>query len=318
MYLYRFDTLKALRSQRRYDPVLRGRRGDGNGDFPHHQIRDAHSRKADGEAVYQLSFWKSFESLRANLWAHQDGWVIQRIPENHAGLHGFDRGDDEYLVKHAWLYWQTLPILAEKPERASIGIPHEDIEVLHPNGEWKKMEEVTILTDKLEDGWSTVWLQTSDGEDPIRLAQRQLPTGEQAVLIRQIYGQGPSIFNRGWRQQGLLEFLVNEGYITGDPRELRWFFALEQDEDIVAEELSPLIRETRTPGMRGAIDRLRGIKSSMQWTVNLPDHSRFIQATEVDQLYKKFGIEEALRRGKHWSYRHLAMTFEERQTIFAE
>ncbi len=301
MYLYRFDTLKALLAQRRHDPVLRARRRDGTGVFGHHQVRASHLNLAADEAVYQLSFWKSFDALKANLWAHWDGSVIQRIRTDHPSLQSFQRGDDEYLAQVAWLYWGTFLKPSADPDWAPVGIPHADIDVLDPHGEWTCMEDVEVLSDKAGEGWISVSLSNGFRQYPIHAAQRTLANGAKAVLLRH---ESAGAFNHTYAQWQVIEFLINEGLIDGDPRSLSWYLAVELDEEIDIEEIKPTITQTKTPGLWGVIDRCRSIAPARKWTVDVPYDPHYLKASEIDDLYGAFGLEERLRRGKRWSYRN--------------
>jgi hypothetical protein len=316
MYLYRFDTISSLRAQRHHDPVLRGRRSSGNEKaFSHLQIKAAHSQAIDGEGVYRMSFWQSWDALRANSWAHAEGWVIQRICENHPILAGFERDEDEYLRGQAWLYWATLAVRVENPNWSSVGIPHSDIEVLHPNGSWMRMDDILELSNRVSPEWETVWYRWGDTRYPIHYARRTLPNGEEAVFLRQAMGPWPSHLDNEWKHSGLLQHLHNHVWNTDEQTPLRWFFALESDDWIEVEEIYPNIKQTRTPGLRGILDRFRGILPTEKWDVSITKETRRVRGQERSDLYSVFDASYVLFQDKDWSNQSIVPGFNELEAL---
>lgn len=312
-YLYRFDNLDSLRKQRLSDPALRGRRSLGNEpSFPHYQLRDELEKITDGYAVYRLSFWKTWEDLLVNLFSYKKGWAVQRIPENHPALSNFKRDHDEYLESSAWLYWNAFPINQDAPDWSPIGIPHTDIEVLHPNGSWMPMEQIPCLSEVAPEDWRTYYLNgyASDPK-PIHVATRtstELSIPINRVMIRQHAAPWISAISL---PPELFSIITNEFAISLESA--CWIYAVEHNDRTLAEEIYPRIYQPREPGLKGFINRIR--KKYPQKKIVISDNMNFLPSSKVEILYEAFGISEYLRRGDRWSNKHLLLTLERIQEI---
>lgn len=315
-YLYRFDEAAALRKQRRTDKVLRGRRLTGNeSEYPHHQVRTAHHHCGEGEAVFRLSFWTCFDALRMRLWERGNA-IIQRVRADHPVLQGvFSRGADEYLVNEAWLFWATLKIDPKRTNWSPVGVDHADIEVLHPNGTWLSMDAVPSLNDAAEPGWETYWITRRGFRYPMHAAHRELRTGEQAILLRQPSGPWPTSLSLASDHQHLVQHIVNTK--IEQPVGIRWFYSLESDDRVHAQEFFPLVAPYKVPGFKGTWERLRGIKPDHKWEVGVPDDTRTLSKAEMTALYDDFRIADALLRGKKWKYPDLVPSIEEMERLRA-
>lgn len=301
-YLYRHDSLDALRSQRRSDRVLRGRRRTGDEEFfPHHQAAMGHANLKAGEGVFCLSFWKSWSIMCTH---RRNGWVVQRIRADHPALEAFQRDDDEYLEQEAWIYWATMRLNPEKPDWAPNGIPHEDIEVLKPDGTWAGMDDIPALNDGAESGWTTLKFISGEWEFPIHIRAGNVATGERVVLLRKPIGPWPNQFIM--LTGAVIE--VIETLLDVEPdlcsRDVRWIFSQETTDGVVAEEIFPVVRPPRASWLA----RLTGQRSTWlrAWRIALPDGSVFLSADETRRIYVAFAIENALDYQARWNYERIA------------
>lgn len=302
-YLYRHDRLKNLLLQRMSDPVLRGRRSDGTGAFGHWQIKSAHAKVLDqAEAVYTLSFWRTFESSKRNRFGIERGAVIQRVREDHPSLRRYQRGDDEFIpFEEAWLYWATLPLSDSAKIRAPIGIPHTDIEVLHPSGQWMPMNEIAVLANTLGTSWKSVVEKSSVETRHVYWQQSTLPDGSKVVLLRQPYGFHRTSYNVETDLAMIVEAIVEDGKIACDDySRIRWFHVWEGADEVLGEEVFVTITRNRTSGIRGIIDRWRGIEPTRKWAVCSSKPTRNCEYQEVQMLYHAYGLSEMFRRGERW------------------
>lgn len=170
-----------------------------------------------------------------------------------------------------------------------------------PEWQWLRLDDVEVLSDKASDGWTTIYLANGSRKYPIHMAQQQLCNGMQAVLLRH---QSAGAFNHSDTQEQVIDFLLDGGHIIGDPKSISWYLAIEMSDEVVVEELQPSITETKTLGVRGVVQRWRGIPPARKWSVHVDvELARSLRSKEVDDLYSQFGVEERLLRGKRWSYR---------------
>lgn len=308
-YLYRFDNLENLRKQRHGDPVLRGRRSSGNEEFfPHSQIREENNRIENGKAVYSLSFWKTWDDLLVNLYGHQTGCVVQRIPENHPELSKFKRDHDEYLKSFAWLYWNAMPINPNNPDWSPIGVPHKDIDVLHPNGKWMPMDQIQCLSVNPPDDWKAYYLNTYSSGQKLVHASKRYTRGHIWVMLWQ--RTAPLIFAVNLPQK-LFTLVADDLSIPLESA--RWIHVVEHSDSIGAEEIIPSIHLPREPGLRGFINRLCKIHPPLE--IIGSDNTKSLLPSETEMLYEVFGISEYLCRGDRWSNVHLLPPLEMIQKI---
>lgn len=303
-YIYRFDSFESLRSQRRYDRRLRGRYATGNEEtFHHHQVKVAQLAAPENAGVYRLSFWKSWDALRLNLWAQRKS-VIQRVRIDHPVLQEhFTRGDDQYLEREAWLYWATLPIDLKNPEWSPVGIPHEDIEVLHPHGRWLGMDEIPELGETASAGWETYRFQTYDRSFPIHAAVGKLASGDEAVLLRKPIGPHPNSYST---LAPYLHEVVSDLVRSGRTHQIdvRWFLALESHNFVSVEELSMTI-EKQGGWSRRLRAFLTGREVHPELIVGMPQDGYPLDNQAAQALYDAFGIGYATNYTDFWTYPHL-------------
>jgi len=316
MYLYRFDTLENVRAQRRDDPVLRARRTFGTEpDFPHAQTVQEMEMIGAGEGVFRMSFWKTWADLRTNLWPHRTGSVIQRVRKNHEALRQFKQDHDEYLEEQAWLFWAAMPLATPTDKWSPIGIPHADIEILHPDGQWMSMDRVPALTDIPGDAWDTYTLSTSaDARTPLWTTVRTLASdasGTTWVILRQPSGPWGAWLGNPSRLNPLLLQLAERAALN--PMTARWIYAVEYPEDIRATEIFPIFDLFSEPGLRGHWNRLRGRAPQRRWEISNDAEPRFLSDDVIEALYQELGIGESLRRGRRWSYEHLVPDLDEHE-----
>lgn len=293
MYLYRYDSVKALVEQRWSDKSLRGRRRTGGeAAFPHHQIRAAHAAAPMGQAVFALSFWKTLADAENQLSRHRTGSLLQRIRSDHPKLAMFNRGDDEYLIKEAYLCWATLPINQDNPEWSPEGIPHTDIEVRLPSGAWIGMEQVGALRETGDD-WFGYRVPGPYKDGPIHVKHSVDMEGHEWVLIRQQMGP--------WRkfdgQPSELRLLVQD-FVTrfSPPTGVRWAYALEAHDHISVEEFFPRIEDQPTGFFHWFS------KSTISRKVLIPNDVNGLSKAQIESLYSGMGCADALMRGERWVY----------------
>lgn len=268
------------------------------------------------EGVYRLSFWKTWDDLILNLWSHQVGCAVQRIPENHPVLAAFKRDHDEYIENSAWFYWNAMPVDSANPNWSPIGIPHADIEVLHPDGRWLSMDQIPCLSDTPVDGWKTYFINShSPNSTPIHTASIESPEDCMTwVMFRQPVGPWMHVLGAPRILSQLVATVASD---SGIPLEAaRWVFTVEHDDGIRADEVYPRLFQPRESGLKGFINRLRGQEPPQKIVVD--DDTRHLPKAEVETLYETFGIPENLRRGGRWSYKHLLLPLEEMQALRAE
>lgn len=316
MYLYRFDSLEKLRAQRQTDPVLRARRTFGNEpEFLHFQVVQEMQTIGEGEGVFRMSFWKTWEDLRANLWAHRAGSGIQRVRKDHEAFASFKRDHDEYLKAQAWFYWASMPLVSANDKWSPIGIPHIDIEILHPNGQWMSMDSIPALNYIAGEGWDTYTLSgSSDTPAPLWATVRTRasdPSGSAWVVLRQPSGPWGAWLGNPSRLNPLLLHLAEQGGFN--PMEVRWIYAIEYPEEVRAAEIFPVFHRCREPGLQGYWNRWMGRIPQRQWEVFNNDKPDFLSDHAINTLYADLGLEEALRRGKRWNYENLVPSLEELQ-----
>lgn len=316
-YLYRFDSLEALRRQRISDPVLRGRRSYGDeSTFSHQQVRTEMATIKEGEGVYRLSFWKTWDCLHLNLWSHHNGHAVQRISENHPVLAAFKRDHDEYIENYAWLYWNAMHVDTANPNWSPVGIPHADIEVLHPDGRWLPMDKMPCLSDTPVDGWKTYYIHGhSSNSTPIHTAATgSNENGVTWLMFRQPASPWMNVFGAQRILSQLVTAVASDAGIR--PEAARWILAVEHADRVRAYEFYPRFFQPRESGLRGLINRLCGQEPPQEIVVD--DDKRHLPEAEIETLYEAFGIPEHLRRGERWSYKHLLLPLEETQALRAE
>lgn len=318
-FLYRFDGFRQLREQRRTDRVLRGRLLEANEpEFPHHQINTAHQTLRQGEGVFRLSFWKSWDTMRLNVWGRREGTVLQRVRADHPVLKQmFSRDHDEYLEHEAWLYWATLPIDPEYPNWSPAGIPHQDLEVMRPDGSWVTMDDVPELNDAAGPGWSSYRFRNSSSIFDVHAAVGTLAPGTPAVLLRKSIGPWPNLYSD---LKTAVREVVQELLTTGavaDADRTRWFFAQELSNGVVADEFFPSVLLAKTRIVE-RLNRLFGAPPRPPAiTVVLSDDTSGLSPADTAKLYSAFDILPALEYEASWHCRLLIPTEDEQRQIRA-
>lgn len=312
-YLYRFDNLASLRKQRISDPVLRGRRSLGNEPFfPHHQIRSELAIINNENAVYRLSFWKTWDDMLLNLWSHQAGSALKRIPENHPSLCAFKRDHDEYLENYAWIYWNAMPVDLDNSDWSPIGIPHDDIEVLHPDGRWLPMNKIPCLSAITEDGWKPYYVHGSYAPTSLYVATRNdIENGHTLVMICQCFGSLLHLLNSLHILTQLVAAVIKD--FAFSPEAARWIYTVEYDNQIRAEEFYPRFSTPQIGFLKGIINHFRGMEPPQNIAIDYD--TMHLSDSEIQTLYELFGISEYIRRGEQWSYKHLLLPLNDLQTL---
>lgn len=297
MYLYRYDGIAELRAQRlglAKDPVLRGARRSGYENYyPHYQIKDAHAACPKEHAVYRLSFWRSFERGLHYASASPSPSILQRVRADHSALAHFEFGDDEYLVGQAYLYWSTQPINSDNPDWSAIGIPHADLEVLLPTGEWVPMNEVPAIN---EDPTHRIMM----GDSVFRVNHIKFEENKKITLIRQYSGEGFSVYCAFNLLEPLLYTLLTNGQC--DPAS-KYIYTLETSDRIVAKEISPAVVYRRRRGLMGLIDRLRGTPPFL--AVHIARDGKTIEENKIRELYNAANLGWKYDLLKKWNYKAL-------------
>ena len=297
MYLYRVDTIKAVSLQRLTDPVLRGRRTTGSEAYhPHKQIAQEVEQLRAGEAVFQLFFWKDWSALMANVWSHLSGGIIQRVRADHDALQRFKRDDDQYLSRDSFIFWGRFPVEDPGLKWSPVGIPHTDIEVLHPDGYWTGMDSVPALSEN--PGYSWACAAPIRGGGPLWWTICGRPGDYMKrlwVVIRQ-----PRPLGRHTQTELIASITERENL---DPAAVRWIQTYETSDAVTAEEVFVKVWPAKpTPGDR--FKQLLGRPTPRRATFT-DAHSLPLEADDVDSLYAGLGLSEWLRRGARWDYRAL-------------
>ena len=144
-YYYRYDFIGDLRTQA-HDPNLRARRipSQEGASHQHHQLAAALGHLSEGEALFRISMWKDEASAAKYTLAECNSArnngiaipVLQRIRQDHPFFAYYHRDHDQHLAEFAWLFWRTAELTRGNAEWSLEGIPHDDIEVLQPDGAW--------------------------------------------------------------------------------------------------------------------------------------------------------------------------------------
>ncbi|MCP1671333.1 hypothetical protein J2T34_001812 [Kerstersia gyiorum] len=229
--------------------------------------------------------------------------MVQRVSEDHHCLKDFRRGEDEYLQDCAWLYWTIQDINPGNPDWSPIGIPHTDIEVLHPDGQWLNMEDIPVLTHHTKQNWKSVDFGMPVERYPVYWAVKQRSNGEQIVLIRQPYRVGRChIECNDEHAQIILHILRECAFSSRNISRTRWFYAHESGDYIVSEELQPVIRRGLKGYLKKLIARWNTNMLHCDWNVSLPKSGSFCRDSQTDELYKEFNLAGLLLRGERWTY----------------
>jgi len=317
-YLYRYDSLDKLREQRvdLADPFLRGRRSIGNEAVnPHHQVITEMKTMADGYSVYRLSFWKSWPALLLNIWSGSTKNAIQRIPEDHPALIHFKRDHDQYLKDTAWFFWNAMPTNTVKPNWSPEGIPHEVIEVLHPDGRWLPMSQVPCLNDLILDGWKSYRIEGGYKENILQVDVRNgVGDDKSVVMVRQLNNWAASLTNTPELLSKLIELIVIDFALS--PNDARWFYSVEATDTICIEEFYPIAYKPKV----GTMERLANFFNNVMVPeiIKVESRTRILPDGEIESLYERFDLKEFLLRGEKWAYKHLIQTYEERQELEAK
>jgi len=317
-YLYRYDSLDKLREQRAdpADPFLRGKRSIGDEvDYPHHQVITEMKTIADGYTVYRLSFWKSWPALLLNIWSGSTKSAIQRIPEDHPALRSFKRDHDEYLENTAWFFWNAMPTNTEKPNWSPVGIPHEDIEVLHPDGRWLPMSQIPCLNHTILTGWISYRIEGGYQDNLLQVAVRNgVGEDKSVVMVRQPNNWAATLTNSPELLAKLIEQIVRDFALT--PNEARWFYSVETTDTIRIEEFYLIAYQPKVGRMKKLANFFN--KVAVPEKVKVKSKTRILPDCEIELLYGRFDLKEFLLRGEKWTYKHLVPTYEERQELEAK
>ena len=293
-FLYRFDSIESLYWQRFSDPVLRSARRTGNEEiFPHYQCREAQAVAPLGYAVFRICFWKTLDDAFAQRNLCEESWVLQRIKFNHPSLDHYSCGDDEYLQESAYIFWGTFKIDSERPEWSPIGIPHTDIEILTPEGQWVPMNDARIFREH-DPGWE---LRSNMGS-PVQVRHEVLPNGSSLMMMRQMSGPWRTFLNSWADLHWLVEDLANSPQV--DLFQCRWLYALETHDKIRVIDLNPIFAPRWRRGVSGLIDRMRKAPEGWypaQWQVRSVSDQQ-----EVADLYAALGLDDMRVRRNAWHY----------------
>jgi len=258
--------------------------------------------------VFRLSFWKSWDAMRRNLWARYKGVVIQRVPLSHQVLQDtFCRDDDEYLKHDAWLYWAQMLVDSSNNDWSPIGIPHSDIEALMPNGVWRPLGEAPGLGDALLPGWTRSTCTYAEQTFPIDIASGALTSGDKAVLLRKPIGPWPNTFGALKNIiQSISQSMLAAGTISADEN-TQWFLAQEESDCVYVEQFFPVITPPKT-GLLARLNSKFGARKGTAWSLALHDETRFLLSAETEALYDAFDIRSALNYVSRWNYAALLPT----------
>lgn len=265
--------------------------------------------------MYCLFFWNDLDSMRANAYSMMKGSVLHRVRADHPVLKRFKSGEDEFLKGMATMYWQAMVANKDNPHYSPIGIPHSDIEVLHPDGRWKTMGQIPILSDATHAGWTANIVEANGNVRLVfsRMATRPVINSdgstsyrtEACVLLRHPAGGGISFL-------GMLELLEPLVLNLATPHtmnvlsQLRWFYAYEDLEEVRVQEFFPIFHRRKKSGLKQiALEWLDVPKKIIDWVTFNDRSPHSLADKEVADLYRLFGCSEALIRGNKWSYEHL-------------
>lgn len=308
MYLYRFDLLDRLREQTD-DPVLRAKRvKQAQGVFDHFQVINELPSLAPGHGAYRFCFWKTWEAAVRqfpHFDPHSGPWLLQRIRADHPALQRFRRDHDEYLLDDAWIYWQTSRTSDEKPDWSADGIPHTDIEVLHPQGYWEQLATTTMLGEPDLNGWECILhsaLHASPSPVYVRSAARYSHREIDAwVLIRQKTGPWISVLNDSAVVEGsIATYFARVAHL--DARRTRWALALECSDRVLAFEIFPTFSPSWVPGL---LSRLFGRNEQFRPGIKVVadrKNYRHLDDLELHSLYRDFAISDVLRLRERYRY----------------
>ncbi|MCE3607575.1 hypothetical protein LXA47_28810 [Massilia sp. P8910] len=305
-YLYRFDTLQRLRDQSG-DPVFRAKRvTQGHGAFDHHQVLKELETLQDGQGVYRFCFWRDWKSVLKHMHATCDAespWIIQRIPVNHPAFAHFQQDDDEYLVGDAWIYWQVCDPDLKTPNWSPTGIPHDDIEVLTPQGLWERLSISNWVRDSSFDAWRCLSLRGVNGHTPVftRSLTRRTDSGDNQtwVLLRQKNGPWKVIWNNPESIAEAVWLLLSDFRAVG-LKNVRWVVSLECDDRVLSAEVFPSFTPPTTTGLQ----RLLGIYQERleDCGVTIDKPFAHLDQDAQRQLYRDFGIGAVLLLNRNYSY----------------
>lgn len=163
------------------------------------------------------------------------------------------------------------------------------------------MNEIAVLANTLGTSWKSVAEKSSVETRHVYWQQSTLPDGSKAVLLRQPYGFHRTSYNVETELAMIVEAIVEDGEIASDDySRIRWFYVWECAEEVVGEEVFVTITRNRITGIRGIIDRWRGIEPSRKWAVCCSKPTRNCEDQEVQMLYHVYELSEMLRRGERW------------------
>lgn len=297
MYIYRYDPVESLYSQRLLDRVLRARRYDGR-FFPHFQLDDDFRVVPVGCADYRICFWKNFDYAKANPTFFKEDWALLRIKSDHAVLKSFMRGDDEYPkdkngVFTAYIYWATMEVCEKRPDFSPCGIPHEDIEVLLPNGEWTAMDDVPLFKDPGADWICNEFTLSTGSICCTYFKVGKDMAGNDWLLIRQLSMICGNLANHAETLNILLDFARK---IISKKHNVRIAYALEMHDGFLVYELFDM-RKPRS--LISSFLELMGCR----WADTNPQKQPLeLDMDTIADIYKGFGCGELLERGAIWDY----------------
>lgn len=163
-FIYRYDPIATLREvlPSLPDQAMRPKRTVPNAAVPHASLVRALRGIKQDQAVFQISFWKTLDAALKRLPSGEravaDPVVLQRIPTSHPILCQLCRTDDDYMRECAWLFWHVGEPLVGHPNTSPLGIPHGDIEVALPSGEWCPFQSADFWVDCVPKGWTQLQL----------------------------------------------------------------------------------------------------------------------------------------------------------------
>lgn len=170
-FFYRVDSLMGVRTIRR-DALLRPRRWDTVDRHPHVELLAADERRAPHQAIFRLSFWRTFKDGLHD-WrtrAPHHPMVLMRVPRRtvHRSLEGWTFAEDDHLDGRAELIWKLGSADEDRDNFHVGGVSLEHIDVFDANtGRWEPWHaSAATIADSarlVACGWSPIAIDTRQG-----------------------------------------------------------------------------------------------------------------------------------------------------------
>lgn len=170
-FFYRVDSLMGVRTIRR-DTLLRPRRWDTGDRHPHVELLAADERRAPHQAIFRLSFWRTFKDGVQD-WrtrASQHPMVLMRVPRGivHRSLAGWTFAEDDHLAGRAELIWKMGGVEEDSNDFHVGGVLLDHVEVFDAStGRWAPWHaSAATVADSARlaaSGWSPIAIDTRQG-----------------------------------------------------------------------------------------------------------------------------------------------------------